>query len=321
MKLKRQNIVSCPGKLSKLNCSNVKGPRMQFAIVHEIPGVQGRLRARAASGFSLSAARYMAERLEQTPGLADIRINALTGSVLLRYGDAAARRAALEILGCFRQEMSQRPPAVPLERGGGRQDLSGSSTPPRSANPQAGLAAARHPILRPLLTYAVKVVAAALLAAPFLLKGLKALCRGQLNRDVLEAAAVGISLVRRDFGAVSFLAAALGVGEALESRFRILVGGGSHAVLVGTGAAVVSGLLSAGVVWMLTRNPFRALAILLRWYACAARLVLPLLALAGRMGNISRFCAGTPLHTIVTAGVVLYALRPVLPLSSAGGEI
>lgn len=53
-------------------------------------------------------------------------------------------------------------------------------------------------------------------AVPFLLKGLGSLLRGRLSVEVLDAAAITVSLLMRDFRTVSVLTLLLGLGEALE---------------------------------------------------------------------------------------------------------
>ncbi len=186
---------------------------MQFVIVHEISGVQGRLRARALSGFSRRMARNMAERLERVPGLAGIRVNPLTGSVLLVYTGGIARSAALEVLGIAAAFVA--PPASPAcpQPREGRPSAAGSF-------PGGLLPFVRYLVLRPFLPFAARVVAAVLLAAPILKRGWAALRRGRITVDVLDAAAVAISLLRRDFRTVGLLAVFLGIGEALESWTR-----------------------------------------------------------------------------------------------------
>lgn len=189
---------------------------MQFVIVHEISGLQGRLRARALSGFSRRMARDMTERLARVPGLAGIRVNALTGSVLLRYAGAFARSAALEVLGIAATPSA---PSAPPASSARPAPCAGRA--PAAESPSRGLfPLVRYLALRPFLPFAARVVAAVLMAAPILKRGLAALCRGRITVDVLDAAAVAVSLLRRDFRTVGLLAVFLGIGEVLESWTR-----------------------------------------------------------------------------------------------------
>ena len=74
----------------------------------------------------------------------------------------------------------------------------------------------RYIFVRPLLPFALRIVTAVAAAVPFLCKGVGALLHGRLSVDVLDAAAIGASLVMRDFRTVSMLTVLLGLGETLE---------------------------------------------------------------------------------------------------------
>ncbi|WP_231039117.1 heavy metal translocating P-type ATPase, partial [Nitratidesulfovibrio oxamicus] len=78
----------------------------------------------------------------------------------------------------------------------------------------------RYLILRPFLPRIVRMVSAFFRALPFLLKGGRSLASGRLNVDVLDAAALGISLVRGDFRSVGLITALFAVGEFLEEWTR-----------------------------------------------------------------------------------------------------
>ena len=78
----------------------------------------------------------------------------------------------------------------------------------------------RYLILRPFLPRIVRMVSSFFRALPFLLKGGRSLASGRLNVDVLDAAALGISLVRGDFRSVGLITALFAVGEFLEEWTR-----------------------------------------------------------------------------------------------------
>ncbi len=78
----------------------------------------------------------------------------------------------------------------------------------------------RYLILRPFLPRIVRMVSAFFRALPFLLKGGRSLASGRLNVDVLDAAALGISLARGDFRSVGLITALFAVGEFLEEWTR-----------------------------------------------------------------------------------------------------
>ncbi len=176
---------------------------MHFFLVHEIPG---RMRLRTPSRLGTGMTKSLADRLDAIPGIEGVRINPRTGSVLLLYASVMARDAACNLLGMAR-DIPAKPEAVV----------------PAVGNEQSGLSL--RPLLwyllvRPLLPFALRVVTAFSSALPFLCKGMSALMRGKVNVDVLDASAIGISLLRRDFRTVSLLTLLLGFGEALEQWTR-----------------------------------------------------------------------------------------------------
>ncbi len=188
---------------------------MHFTIVHEIQGSVGRLRARSLVTLSRRSAESLQQSLENIQNLQDITINPRSGSVLFYYTTMEARAAALEILQV--------------------QD----TTPPQGFNPTtlalAGHAAclpakmSKFPLLGPLVRYFVlrsfmppwlRIILSIKSALPHLMQGLKSLFSGKINVELLDATAIGISLLRRDFPTVSMLTFLLGLGEALETWTR-----------------------------------------------------------------------------------------------------
>lgn len=211
---------------------------MLFVVVHEVPG---RLRARVPGGFSRHFVPTLREALEALPGVTILALNARTGGVLCRYADTAARAALLQTLG--RPKEARRTAALPVGRPsadataapasravGARFDSAGRKGGGRSRRavlrhgahrlPPPFVPLVRYFILRPLLPGLVRAVTALWRAAPFILRGGRALARGRVNVDVLDASALAVSLLRRDFRTVGLLAVLLGVGEALESWTR-----------------------------------------------------------------------------------------------------
>lgn len=78
----------------------------------------------------------------------------------------------------------------------------------------------RWVIVRPILPILVNIANAVLGAIPYLLKGIKELAHGRLNVEVLDATAIGISLLRRDFKTAGLVVLLLGLGEMLERYTR-----------------------------------------------------------------------------------------------------
>lgn len=67
-----------------------------------------------------------------------------------------------------------------------------------------------------LLPYPVKIVMTAYRAFKYLLKGLKTLAKGKLEVPVLDATAIGVSMLRRDINTAGSIMFLLGIGELLE---------------------------------------------------------------------------------------------------------
>ncbi len=74
--------------------------------------------------------------------------------------------------------------------------------------------------LRPFLPVVLNTANAVLGAVPLLLEGVKSLFSGKLNVAVLDAAAILVSILRRDFRTVGLLVVLLGLGEMLENYTR-----------------------------------------------------------------------------------------------------
>lgn len=182
---------------------------MQFTIEHEITGKTGRLRVRSVYGFSARTAQHLSSKLNEVVGLENVRVNARTGSVLLYYSSSQAREGAVQVFGIVSRTSSSLPACRPM--------------PPKvpectSGSGFGGLV--RYLLLRPLLPMMARIITAVQAGLPYMLRGVYALRQGKLNVDVLDASAIGISLLRRDFRTVSLLTVLLGLGEALESWTR-----------------------------------------------------------------------------------------------------
>ncbi len=74
--------------------------------------------------------------------------------------------------------------------------------------------------LRPFLPIAVNTLNAVLASLPAIARGVHSLMRGKLDVNVLDASALVVSLLRRDFRTAGLLTVLLGLGEMLESHTR-----------------------------------------------------------------------------------------------------
>lgn len=79
---------------------------------------------------------------------------------------------------------------------------------------------ARHVLVNPFLPMLATTANTVLAAIPIIVDGVKNLFKGKLNVAVLDAAAVTICLLRRDFKAAGLLILLLGMGEMLENYAR-----------------------------------------------------------------------------------------------------
>ena len=190
------------------------GARMSFSIVHELQGLDGaaagRMRVRAGRPLSPIPAAGLARNLEELPGISEVRANPRVGSLLFFYADQESRASALRLLAAH--------DVVDALDGACRADLPASMAALLPEEPPAGglLPLVRFFIIRPFLPAVWRMVTCVATAVPFLLKGLGSLLRGRLSVDVLDAAAITVSLLMRDFRTVSVLTLLLGLGEALE---------------------------------------------------------------------------------------------------------
>ena len=198
---------------------------MRFFLVHELScsNGAGRLRARACRPMTQVQAEILADTLDAIDGVEGVRVNPRVPSVLVLYRHAQARQDVLRslaaqdagalndssVLATLTQELENS-----LER-----HASGSRLPAHDEDEMGAHGFGplmRFLFVRPFLPFKLRVASSVMGALPFLRKGLASLLQGKLNVDVLDAAAIGVSLLRRDFRTVTVLTLLLGLGEALE---------------------------------------------------------------------------------------------------------
>ena len=184
---------------------------MRFFIVHELRGIttpeSGRMRVRASSCLGEGRIEALAGALTSLEGITEVRANALIGSLLIFYDNEETRVTALTLL-------------VGAADAGGQFDIQGQHYESALSPGQGFMPLVRYVFVRPFLPLALRVFNSVMGALPFLFKGLGALLRGTLSVDVLDAAAIGASLIMGDFRTVSMLTLLLGLGETLEDWTR-----------------------------------------------------------------------------------------------------
>lgn len=194
---------------------------MQFVIVHELRGTfsdgtvscQGRMRCRSGIKLTLEEATALADALAAIDGIAGVSVNPFIGSALFFYTDDNARLLALKEVArmgdAFDEGRSQ--------PGWHDDDLQY----PKAEGPvAAALEIIRFYALRPFIPWWWSIPSAIFHGIPYLIHGIKELLKGNLNVAVLDASAVLVCLVRRDFRTARTLTLLLGIGDALESWTR-----------------------------------------------------------------------------------------------------
>lgn len=172
--------------------------RYKPRIMHELPC---RIRIRSA-GFHDPAFDpiYLEAVLQNIPGVAHVRFNLKTAGVVVEYdGDAGCRKTILRCLETIPEEAYQ--PLAERE-----------STPDPVGTGAKGVLAFLTPAIpkpfRPLLGWGVSL--------PVLTEGVEMLLTRGVKVEVLDAAAVGFSLWRKDYFTANSIVALLALGEYLE---------------------------------------------------------------------------------------------------------
>jgi Cu2+-exporting ATPase len=169
-----------------------------FSIAHETPS-RLRLRVRALHDPALDAG-YLAATLEALPGVRRVRINRRAASVAVRHdGDPATRARVLALLG-----------AIP-----------GEAFLPEAARAEPQrlsvlLSQAACTALVPWLPRETARAMSWLLALPTLAEGGQTLLTKGIKVAVLDASAVGFSLLREDWFTANAIVTMLGLGAYLE---------------------------------------------------------------------------------------------------------
>ena len=214
------SCASCSDDVRALRVGDVESLR-HYVVAHDIPG---RLRLRLRSGAPGPAAwpRGRREALAALPVFASARVTVSprTGSIVALYDNMSVRtRIFLQLGALAAAEPGGRQKYRQLGRIGPVARSAGVAAPPvpqaqGAFNPVPGKA--RSFFYPRLINYAVAVWR----AIPYIFTGLKALLRGRLDLDVLDAAALVVCLLRRDFRALSAITFFFSLGEYLADWTR-----------------------------------------------------------------------------------------------------
>jgi heavy metal translocating P-type ATPase len=183
---------------------------MDYRIVHELPG-RIRLRCDRRFPFSYNEAGVIEALLEAQDGVVMVRASHVTGGILVVFRESSASR------GENRRKILT---AVTLID---RTYLDGESLPSKYRDPgilkSAGSLFARG-FLNRFLPMPVRFAVNIVRYAPFLSRGIKSLFRRKLDISVLDASAIGASILMGDINTASTIMTLLTFGEILESWTR-----------------------------------------------------------------------------------------------------
>ncbi|HIQ92808.1 MAG TPA: heavy metal translocating P-type ATPase [Candidatus Copromonas avistercoris] len=176
---------------------------MKFVIRHEI---RGRMRIHLSSGrMSIRQADLFSFYLSSLPQVTAAKVYERTGDAVIVYrGD---RKELINAVLRFRWD-----------------DEALNELAPKNSSRSIGREYQEKLVgkilvklfTRLFLPLPVRAAHTACTAVPFLFRGARCALRGKLAVDVLDAAAIGISMLRRDFGTASSVTFLLGIGEILE---------------------------------------------------------------------------------------------------------
>ena len=235
---------------------------MKFYLAHS---VGCRMRWRTDNVMSAATGREIAVAVGAIDGITSVKVNALTGSVLVTYAHEDAKTALIRYLAgletkpvilkrkkavkaatkkvALREELLEETDVVENRTTAivkGVSDLMKRAvagmpvvdTVKRPFMSETALAAkdeaadldfsplARWLVLRPVLPMLINTANVFLGAIPYFFRGVKNLFKGKLNVEVLDASAIGVSLLLRDFKTAGLVILLLGMGEMLERYTR-----------------------------------------------------------------------------------------------------
>lgn len=176
---------------------------MRFSIIHEI---KGRMRIHAAQRrMTCEQADTLQYYLSNQEFTTSVKVKERTQDVIICYsGD---RNAVINTLKRFSYETTEVPDDF-LENSG------------RKLNDQYWQKLVCKLILRIgnklLVPYQIRALIAMVKSVKYISKGMRTLAKGKLEVSVLDGAAIGISILRKDYNTAGSIMFLLGIGELLE---------------------------------------------------------------------------------------------------------
>ncbi len=176
---------------------------MKFTIKHEL---KGRIRVHMAQNrMSYEEADTLLYYLKNLPGVTDARVYERTADAVIFF--SGKRDAVIDSLKKYRFENIRVPEGV-IEHSGRKLNAVYKEKLIRKIFMRFGG--------RLFLPYPVRAAVITVKASGYIFRGLRSLRGGKLKVEALDAAAIGVSLLRRDFGTAASVMFLLGIGEILE---------------------------------------------------------------------------------------------------------
>ncbi len=170
---------------------------MRFIIKHEI---KGRIRVHAVQRkMTMKEADILCYYLEQTPGVTKVKVYEQTGDATVEY--QGGREEILDRFRAFSYDVSV--PDSVLESSG------------RALNAEYKekliYSVTRRAVMKWLVPCSITNVITAVKSLKYLAAGIRCLAKGKLEVPVLDATAIGVSVLRRDFGTAGSVMFLLGI--------------------------------------------------------------------------------------------------------------
>jgi Cu2+-exporting ATPase len=174
---------------------------MRAALVHSTPG---RLRFRVNPGaLGRCGHTGLARAVADIPLVKSAAVNPRTGSILIYHeGDGSAAEKISAALGAIRLEEFPRRDGPP-------------------APPSLGWSYIGYHIYRLLQPKSLKPFLAFIAALPYFAAGLRSLAAGKMDIELLDASAIGIAMIQKNFASASTLIMLLKTGAYLEKWAKL----------------------------------------------------------------------------------------------------
>lgn len=180
---------------------------MNFVIKHEITG---RMRIHIKQNtMTLREADLLLYYLSSLPQVKEAKVYNRTADAVICY--EGKRGDLIKAVGVFRYDREEVQALVP--------EHTGRALNQKYQEKLINKVAIRA-VTQIFLPAPLKVIYTAVMSVKYIIKGVKCLWRRKLKVEVLDAAAIAVSVLRRDFGTAGSVMFLLGIGEILEEWTR-----------------------------------------------------------------------------------------------------